>query len=151
MDDVPSFRLDGIELFSALPSDALRELETACRWRECTIDDVVLERDSDETDVFFIVSGAVEAVSYTADGDKISFARIEAGDFFGELSAIDGETRSASVIAVEDSLVARMSANRFNQLVLVHSELATHLLRRLTRIIRTTNSRIVELSGGAGG
>ena len=151
MDDVPSFRLDGIELFSALPSDALRELETACRWRECTIDDVVLERDSDETDVFFIVSGAVEAFSYTADGDKISFARIEAGDFFGELSAIDGETRSASVIAIEDSLVARMSANRFNQLVLVHSELATHLLRRLTRIIRTTNSRIVELSGGAGG
>lgn len=151
MDDEPSFRLDGIELFSALPGDALRELETACRWRECKIDDVVLERDSDETDVFFIVSGAVEAVSYTADGDKISFARIEAGDFFGELSAIDGETRSASVIATEDSLVARMSANRFNQLVLVHSELATHLLRRLTRIIRTTNSRIVELSGGAGG
>ena len=151
MHDEPSFRLDGIELFSALPGDALRELETACRWRECKIDDVVLERDSDETDVFFIVSGAVEAVSYTADGDKISFARIEAGDFFGELSAIDGETRSASVIATEDSLVARMSANRFNQLVLVHSELATHLLRRLTRIIRTTNSRIVELSGGAGG
>ena len=151
MHDEPSFRLDGIELFSALPSDALRELETACRWRECKIDDVVLERDSDETDVFFIVSGAVEAVSYTADGDKISFARIEAGDFFGELSAIDGETRSASVIATEDSLVARMSANRFNQLVLVHSELATHLLRRLTRIIRTTNSRIVELSGGTGG
>ena len=142
MHDEPSFRLDGIELFSALPVDALRE---------CTINAVVLERDSDETDVFFIVSGAVEAVSYTADGDKISFARIEAGDFFGELSAIDGETRSASVIAVEDSLVARMSANRFNQLVLVHSELATHLLRRLTRIIRTTNSRIVELSGGAGG
>ena len=90
-------------------------------------------------------------VSYTTDGDKISFARIEAGDFFGELSAIDGETRSASVIAIEDSLVARMSANRFNQLILVHPELATHLLRRLIQMIRTTNNRIVELSSEQGG
>ena len=151
MHDEPSFRLDGIELFSALPGDALRELENACRWRECDIDDVVLERDSDENDVFFIVSGAVEAVSYTTDGDKISFARIEAGDFFGELSAIDGLGRSASVVAIEASLVARMSANRFNQLILVHPELATHLLRRLTQVIRTANSRIVELSTEAGG
>ena len=151
MHDKPNFRLDGIGLFSTLPSGALRELETACRWRECDIGDVVLERDSDENDVFFIVSGAVEAVSFTVDGDKISFARIEAGDFFGELSAIDGETRSASVVAIEASLVARMSANRFNQLILVHPELATHLLRRLTRIIRTANSRVVELSTEAGG
>ena len=150
MHDEPNFRLNGVGLFSALPRDILRELENACRWRECDIDEVVLERDSDENDVFFIVSGAVEAVSYTVDGDKISFARIEAGDFFGELSAIDGLGRSASVVAIEASLVARMSANRFNQLILVHPELATHLLRRLTQIIRTTNSRIVELSAGAG-
>ncbi len=150
MQDEPSFRLDGIELLSALSADTLRDLESACRWRECGADDVVLERDSDENDVFFIVSGAVEAVSYTADGGKVSFARIEAGDFFGELSAIDGQERSASVIAIEDSLVARMPADKFNQLVLVHPELATHLLRRLTQIIRTANSRIVELIGGAG-
>jgi CRP-like cAMP-binding protein len=149
--DEPSYHLDGIGMFSALPGAALRELENACRWRECDIDDVVLERDSDENDVFFIVSGAVEAVSYTVDGDKISLARIEAGDFFGELSAIDGQERSASVIAIEHSLVARMSANRFNQLILVHPELATHLLRRLTQMIRTTNNRIVELSSGQGG
>ena len=151
MHDEPNFRLNGVGLFSALPRDILRELENACRWRECDIDDVVLERDSDENDVFFIVSGAVEAVSYTADGDKISFARIEAGDFFGELSAIDGLGRSASVVAIEASLVARMSADRFNQLILVHPELATHLLRRLTQVIRTANGRIVELSAEAGG
>ena len=150
MHDEPNFRLNGVGLFSALPRDILRELENACRWRECDIDDVVLERDSDENDVFFIVSGAVEAVSYTADGDKISFARIEAGDFFGELSAIDGLGRSASVVAIEASLVARMSADRFNQLILVHPELATHLLRRLTQVIRTANGRIVELSAEAG-
>ena len=149
MQDEPNFHLDGIELLSALSAGTLRDLENGCRWRECSADDVVLERDSDESDVFFIVSGAVEAVSYTDDGGKISFARIEAGDFFGELSAIDGQVRSASVIAIEDSLVARMSADRFNQLILVHPELATHLLRRLTQIIRTANSRIVELIGGA--
>ena len=151
MHDEPNFRLNGVGLFSALPRDILRELENECRWRECDIDDVVLERDSDENDVFFIVSGAVEAVSYTVDGDKISFARIEAGDFFGELSAIDGLGRSASVVAIEASLVARMSADRFNQLILVHPELATHLLRRLTQVIRTANGRIVELSAEAGG
>ena len=151
MQDEPNFRLDGIGLFSALPGDALRELENACRWRECDADEVVLARDNDENDVFFIASGAVEAVSYTADGDKISFARIEAGDFFGELSAIDDQERSASVIATEPSLVARLPAARFKQLILVHPELAMHLLRRLTQIIRMANSRVVELSGGAEG
>ena len=53
MQDEPSFRLDGIELLSALSAGTLRDLESACRWRECGADDVVLERDSDENDVFF--------------------------------------------------------------------------------------------------
>ncbi len=140
-----SFRLNGIELLSGLPSSALRELEGECRWRECAADEVIVDRNHDDCDVYFVVRGAVEVVNYSLTDRTVNFAKIEAGDYFGELAAIDRQTRSASVVTLEDTVLARMAADKFNQLVLIHPELATKLLHRLTGIIRIANNRIVRL------
>ena len=144
MPEEESFRLNGIDLLSCLPSSALRELEGECRWRECAADEVIVDRNHDDYDVYFVVRGAVEVVNYSSTGHTVSFAKIEAGDYFGELAAIDRLTRSASVVTLEDTVLARMPADKFNQLVLIHPELATKLLQRLTGIIRIANDRIVR-------
>ncbi len=138
--------LDGIRLLSGLPPKVLRKVERQCRWREFPADAMILERGSDDRDVYFVVQGAVEVVNYSLGGRKIALARIAAGGYFGELAAIDGQPRSASVVALEDCLVAAMPPRAFDQMVLDHPGLAMHLLRRLVRIIRACDDRIMDLS-----
>ncbi len=139
-------RLDGIGLLSGLPPKLLRRVERQCRWREFPADATILERGSDDRDVYFIVQGAVEVVNYALSGREIALARIAAGGYFGELAAIDGQPRSASVVALEDCLVATMPPSACDQLMIDHPELARGLLLRLARIIRAGDNRIMDLS-----
>ena len=68
------------------------------------------------------------------------------GNCFGELSAIDGRPRSASVIAVENTLIAALPSDRFLELLQQRAEVAFKLLQRLTHMVRTGDQRIMELS-----
>ena len=74
------------------------------------------------------------------------YAVIGAGGHFGELSAIDGLARSASVVAIEDCLLAALPPTQFEALIRGQPEIAIGLLRGLVRIIRTTDERLIELT-----
>ena len=50
--------------------------------------------------MLFIVAGRLRVVNYAASGREVAYAVIEAGSQVGELAAIDGEPRSASVEAL---------------------------------------------------
>ncbi|MFQ5786178.1 MAG: Crp/Fnr family transcriptional regulator [Alphaproteobacteria bacterium] len=139
-------RLDGISLFADLPPAVLRKLESQCRWQAYGANDRILDRDDEGRDVYFIVRGAVQIVNYSLGGREIGLGRIGAGSYFGELAAIDGQPRSASVIALEDCLMAAMTPRSFHDLVMTHPEIATRLLRRLARVIRGCDDRIMDVS-----
>jgi len=65
----------------------------------------------------------------TEEGKEIILAVHQAGDFFGEMSLIDGKTTPASVIATEDSLVAIISKKDFYSILLVQNKLTISLLK----------------------
>jgi CRP/FNR family cyclic AMP-dependent transcriptional regulator len=140
------YRLDGIELLSGMSPEALRNLEKRCRWRRYREGEQVLDRHSDDRDVYFVVKGRVEIVAFSMTGREIAFAHVNPGGYFGELSAIDGEARSANVVASNDCLLASMAPSVFKGLVEEHPPIAMHVLRRLARIIRTADERIMDLS-----
>ena len=139
-------RLDAIRLLSGLPPEQLRKIEQQCHWREFPAEATILDRDSDDRDVYFVVRGAVQIVNYSQGGRKIGLAKIASGGYFGELAAIDGQPRSASVVALEDCLVATMPPSACDRLMLDHPELALDVLKRLARIIRSCDNRIMDLS-----
>lgn len=139
-------RLDGIRLFESLSPDQLRAIERQCIWRRFGANDNILDQDNEDRDVYFIVRGTVQVVNYSVSGRKIALARIPSGSYFGELAAIDAQPRSASVVAADDCLIATMTPQLFNQLVVDHPELAKSLLLRLARIIRACDDRIMDLS-----
>ena len=139
-------QLDTIRLFADLDPEVISDVERHCRWREYAVNETILDRDSQGGDVFFVVRGSVLIVNYSFTGREIALARIGAGSYFGELAAIDGQPRSASVVALEPSLVAAVEPKLFNLLVEKHRELSMRLLRRLARIIRTCDDRIMDLS-----
>lgn len=139
-------RLDKIELLQPLTDDERRSIADRCRWRRFKAGEQILDLDGATNDVLFITDGEVRVVNYAANGRETAFAVISAGGHVGEIAAIDGRTRSASVVALSACTIAVLPAEQFIELVESHAAIASHLLRYLTGIIRTTNERIAELS-----
>ncbi len=139
--------LDGIDLLRPLPAEERAAIARQCRWRHFQADELIIDHLGETRDAVFIVEGRVRVLSHSASGREISFDDIEAGGFFGEMSAIDGLPRSASVAAVEDgTLVAFLAPKPFQDLVTGHPDLAIAVMKRLCRVVRLTTDRIMELS-----
>ena len=138
--------LRGVRLLQSLADAELVALEQRCRWRRAGAGQQILDRSSDNRDVFFVIEGSVRAVDFSATGREVVYGVIGAGGHFGELSAIDGLARSASVVAIEDCLLAALPPTQFESLIRAQPEVAIGLLRDLVGIIRTTDERLTELS-----
>ncbi len=138
--------LDGVTMLRRMPASERTELEAACIWRRYRRGERLFERGNSSDEVFFIVEGSVSIVSTSATGRDVSLARARAGEVIGEMAAIDGLPRSASVAAAEDSLVAVLPATLFIALLKKNGEIAVELLRRLSAIVRHAGTRVVELS-----
>ena len=106
----------------------------------------ILDRDSENRDVFFVVKGEVRVVNYSRSGREIAYARVGPGGYFGELAAIDGQSRSASIVAAEECLVAALPPDVFVGLLADSPDLTVRVLKRLSGIIRSCDDRIMDLS-----
>jgi CRP-like cAMP-binding protein len=138
--------LAGVEMFAELDPEERRRIESWCRWRRYRNNERILERGSESREVFFIVKGAVNVVDLSLSGREIAFAKVYEGDAFGELAAIDGQPRSASVIAAENSLIAVLAADRFLDILQNQVQVTFKVLQRLTKMVREGDIRIMELS-----
>lgn len=138
--------LDGIALLESLSVAERSKIAESCSWRRYAPGEQILDRDSDTHDVLFITEGQVRVVNYSASGRETAFAVFEAGSHVGEIAAIDGQERSASVVALKPCAIAALPAERFRELYESHADIASKLLRHLTGIVRITNERIAELS-----
>ena len=65
---------------------------------------------------------------------------------FGELSAIDEKPRSATVVALSDTLIVRLPATKFWEILQRHPQVCAIALRNLTDLIRLLCERVVEFS-----
>ncbi len=138
--------LSGIDLFAGLYEAERRRLESHCSWRNYRKGQRMLAYGSASQEVYFIVQGSANIVNVSLTGREVAFASVKAGDVFGELSAIDGEPRSASVVANEDTLLAVLPSDRFRGLLKERGDISFRLLRRLARMVRTGDQRIMELT-----
>ena len=116
--------LDGIRLLAPLSPAHRSALAARCAWRRFKPGEVVLSREADNRDVLFLVSGRVRVVNYAASGREIAYAMVEPGAHVGELAALDGGPRSASVEAIDACLIAFLPSGPFHELLLAHPQLA---------------------------
>ena len=116
----PEYNLSNIQFFEGLSARELDSLAKGCRWRRYTAGQQIIGHQDETKDVYFVVSGSVRVTIYSAPGKEVMFRDLGSGKSFGELSAIDGEPRSASVIALTRSILAAMPADRFHRALRDH-------------------------------
>jgi len=146
MSDNEASSLDGIQILEGLSSDDTRALAKACVWRRYADHEQIIDRQSESTDVFFVVDGHVRVVNYSLSGKEITLEDLGPGSHFGELSALDGQPRSASVMALESSLIAALPQERFTSLLQENAIISFRVLRALAAIVRNSTDRIMDLS-----
>ncbi|CAA7625875.1 Crp/Fnr family transcriptional regulator [Magnetospirillum sp. UT-4] len=132
-------------LFAGLTPEDLAAIEARCTWHRFEVGDQVFDRDSDTLEVYFVVTGAVRILTQRADCD-IALADVVAGNYFGELAAIDGLRRSARVVVTQAARLASLPGPAFLEVMHAHPEVAVRVLERLTRIVRALDHRVAELA-----
>ncbi len=138
--------LAGIEILADLEPAELQALERLCRWKRYAPQEQIFDRQSASRDVYFVVEGRVRVVIYSVAGREVTFDDVAAGNVVGELAALDGQPRSASVIALVPSMIAAMPPDAFRELLAYHPEVSQRLMRRMAQVIRMATERILDLS-----
>lgn len=146
MPDKAPRTLDGIALLENLSPEAHEALARRCAWRRFSAHEQIIDRASDSHDVYFVIQGVVRVVNYSYGGREVSYDDIAAGGMFGEMAAIDGAPRSATVVALEDTVTAVLAPEIFMTLLREHDDLAVIIMKRLVQIIRGSTDRIMDLS-----
>lgn len=139
--------LKGVELFSELNEDQLVMLANLVVVQNFNRDEtVVLEGDDSVQALYLIASGSVQVYMTGVDGRETILSFLERGDFFGEMSLIDGEPRSASVRTVTDAQMMIIHRDSFLTLIRQTPEIAMALLSEMSKRLRKANKQIGSLS-----
>lgn len=138
--------LRSVRLLAGIENEKLTTLAQQCHWRRFTAGQRVTSRQTGDRDVYVIVGGKVRITAFSAAGRQITFRDIGAGDWFGELAAIDGRFRSADVEALEDSVLASMQPAVFRRLLHEHPAVCDRVLDRLVSVVRDLSDRVFDFS-----
>jgi CRP/FNR family transcriptional regulator, cyclic AMP receptor protein len=132
--------------FAGLSTEDLASLVSRCRWRTTRSGELIIGHRDQSRDVLFLVSGLVRVTVYSVTGRQVTFRDIRPGDVFGELSAIDGKPRSASVESLMPSTLMVVPQAVFLDMLQAHPSVMIETLCRLTALIRSLTDRVVEIS-----
>ena len=135
-----------MKLLEDLPEDELARLAKECAWKRYAPHEQIIDRHSESKDVCFIIEGGARVANFSLSGREITLDDLGAGAHFGELAAIDGSPRSASVVALGDCQIAMLPPDRFIALCSKHPHVAVQVMRSLTGIVRAATERIMDLS-----
>ena len=109
-------------------------------------DEIIVDFEDTSADVYFITGGEVRAILQVAVGKEVILGEFGRGGLFGELAALDGEPRSASLTALVQTQVMRIPEAVFHALLDRSPAFNRCLLKSLTQRTRDLTNRIAELS-----
>lgn len=107
---------------------------------------MVIAAGAGSMDVFVVLAGTVRATQFSADGREVVMRDYGAGGFFGELTAVDGERRSVSAVAVSECRLLVVPGPSFRRLVTETPEPAAWFAGHLVAQVRSLTTRVLELS-----
>ena len=81
------------------------------------------------------------------DGKKIAEI-VEPGEYFGEMSAITGEARSASIVSKGRSVIKRYPGDKLHEIIEKYPDVSSHLFKALANRLAQANAIMVKLAGG---
>jgi CRP/FNR family transcriptional regulator, cyclic AMP receptor protein len=133
-----------VPLFEGLPAATLTQLAALAQRRAFKRGEVIFHKGDPGDTLFVITRGQVKIVLPSETGEEAVIGVLDVGDFFGELSLIDEQARSATIVATQVTETLVLRRVQFLQFVVAHPELAIQVLRVLSRRLRDADAFIED-------
>lgn len=111
-------------------------LSTRMEERQFSRREVVLGKEQTRFELGFLLDGRLQGVDFTIDGRGVGLYFVEPGDYFGELSIIDGQRPAEHVIAATKSTAVFLDAANARRLIVEVPALAQAVMARLAGRVR---------------
>lgn len=125
-----------VPLFSTLSDDEFSKLAHIFILRAYRRNQVIFLEEETGNYMYLVLSGKVKVAKSTAGGKETLLAIHRAGDFFGEMSLLDGKTSPATVSAIEDCKIISVSAADFHKYLLHNEKVLLQIINVLCARLR---------------
>lgn len=133
-------------LFSNLTEEELLQLAQIARERRFDRNQVIFYEGDLGGSLYIIAKGTVKIVMMADDGREHILGLLHEGDFFGEISLIDGRPRSATAIAQEKVSIVMVSRDDFIRLLRENPEMSLKIMVTLCERLRKTDKHVESLA-----
>ena len=117
------------KLFGQLETAQLHAIQNRLEWISLSNGEELFRQDDPGDGMYIVVSGCLRVLRQEVDGEERTLGEVAAGDLVGEFSLLTEEARSATVIAVRHTSVAKMTPEDFQKLVHSYPQFMTILSR----------------------
>ena len=138
--------LNTISLFEGLDAVTLESLRKHLKRVTVNKGATVLAQGAVPAHLFFLVSGCLQAISAPSSERVGRVGRISPGEFFGDLSLVDGRPSGATVVARERSTLLLLPREPALELMYAHPMVAERMIRRLVGRLRVASDQQTVLS-----
>ncbi|PJA97439.1 MAG: Crp/Fnr family transcriptional regulator [Ignavibacteriales bacterium CG_4_9_14_3_um_filter_34_10] len=135
-----------VPIFADLDDVTIQKIGSVGFSKKYSKDEIIFREDDPGSAMFVILTGKVKVVRTSNDGREVILTILSQYDFFGEMALLDGLSRSASVIATEESELFIIQREEFLNLLKLHPEISINLLQELTQRLRAADLKIKSLS-----
>ena len=136
--------LERVDWFASLTQDDLDVLAAGAVTVRLEPGEVVFEEGDPGDRCFVVQSGAVKVLRRLADGRRVTLARVGPGAVFGELALFEGDRRSATVQAAEETIVVGLGAADVAAVLRRDPEASFGMALMLANRLRASNERLLE-------
>ena len=135
-----------IPLFSSLTDEELYAILGLSFTVKYPKKKIVFIENEEGDKLYIILKGSVKVSKISESGEEIILAIMHKGDFFGDMSLLDGKPSSATVISIEDSELMLINRNNFEKVIEKHPTIAFKLLKELNSRLRNADELIGNLA-----
>lgn len=135
-----------VPVFKNLTEDHVIKFVNSCSVRKIKKNSDIVFQSEDSTDLYLVLKGSVKVNLMSYEGEEFILTSFNEGDFFGEMSLIDGSPRSAAVVAQEDTLLGVLRRENILQAVREKPEIALDFLTTIVKRLRKADAMIEALA-----
>ena len=138
--------LKKIPLFATLDDNGMNYLKDVAVKRSFPKNTILFSKGDESDALYLLYKGTVKAIINDETGKEIVLSTIGPGEYFGEISFLDGEARSATVVTREPVQVLIVYKNDFKKILFSNPDIVFRLLKELLKKLRRSTEQIESLA-----
>jgi CRP/FNR family transcriptional regulator, cyclic AMP receptor protein len=138
--------LKKVALFSSLSDDELEQVASCLQVERVPRNTMIVQQGDPGDSMYVILMGRIKVGLFSEGGREVILAHLEPGDFFGEMAIVAEQPRSASVVAVEDSSLLKLTRADFVRQVHRNPDIALNMMKLLAGRLAVADEKIGDLA-----